>query len=116
MLESITAFLESMIDQASDREKNCYRTVEDYLVRRRENIGVRSVLVPVELGLELPDEVFYHPSVVELASHVVELVIIDNVSLPVHLMTTSLMSMPRRTSRRSTRSKPSETTAITSLP
>jgi len=78
MIEDITDYLESVIDQAADRDMNLYRTVEEYLERRRKNVGVRPVFVPMELGLNLTDEVFYHPVVVTLASYIVELVIIDN--------------------------------------
>ena len=41
---------------------------------------------PFELELELPDEVVYHPVILELASCVVDLVTLDNVSIcfPIH--------------------------------
>ena len=34
----------------------------------------------MELDLDLPDEVFYHPVIVELSVHIADLIILDNVS------------------------------------
>ncbi|TCD62382.1 terpene cyclase [Steccherinum ochraceum] len=78
MIETITEFLESIVDQAADRENDRYRSVEEYLERRRANVGTRPSCVPLELGLHLTDDVFYHPVLVELTDYIVEIIIIDN--------------------------------------
>lgn len=80
MIATIADFLESIVDQAIDRDANRYRTVDQYMERRRRNVGTRPSCVPLELSLNLTDEVFYHPVVEELTDLIVELIIIDNVS------------------------------------
>jgi len=77
MLETIAEFLESIYDQATDRDEDKYRTMEEYLRRRRQNVGTRPSCVPLELGLNSLDEVFYHPVLVELTDYIVEIIIID---------------------------------------
>ena len=49
---------------------------------RRENIGARPSYALAVLDIDIPDEAFYHPSVVELGYIAAEILIIDNVSLP----------------------------------
>ncbi|KAF8904746.1 isoprenoid synthase domain-containing protein [Gymnopilus junonius] len=78
MVESFTAYLESVVEQAADRDNDHIRTVEEYLRNRRENIGARPSYVPMELGFDFPDEVFYHPVIVELSIHIADLIILDN--------------------------------------
>ena len=79
-LESFTAYLNSVIQQAADRDNDTIRSIESYFENRRENIGARPSYVPMELDLDLPDEVFYHPVIVELSVHIADLIILDNVS------------------------------------
>ncbi|PPQ98466.1 hypothetical protein CVT26_013867 [Gymnopilus dilepis] len=78
MVESLTAYLNSVVDQAADRDNDRMRTVEEYLANRRENIGARPSYVPMELGMDFPDDVFYHPVIVELSYDIAELIILDN--------------------------------------
>ncbi|KAF8484312.1 terpenoid synthase [Gautieria morchelliformis] len=78
MVESFTAYLESVIQQAIDRDTNTIRTIDSYFQNRRENIGARPSYVPMELDLDLPDEVFYHPVIVELSIYIADLIILGN--------------------------------------
>ncbi|THH27301.1 hypothetical protein EUX98_g6890 [Antrodiella citrinella] len=78
MLSTLADFLESLVEQAADRDEDRYRTVEEYLRRRRQNVGTKPSCVPLELGLNLADEVFHHPVLVELTDYIVEIIIIDN--------------------------------------
>lgn len=77
-IEAFTDYLHSVVEQAADRDNNHIRTVGSYLKTRRENIGARPSYVPAELGLNLPDEAFYHPVVTELSYNIAELIILDN--------------------------------------
>lgn len=81
MVESFTAYLESVVQQAADRDKDIIRTVDSYLENRRQNIGARPSYVPMELDLNLEDEVFYHPVIVELSYYIADLIIVDNVGV-----------------------------------
>ncbi|KAF9806349.1 hypothetical protein IEO21_08705 [Rhodonia placenta] len=62
-IEAFTDYLNSVVEQAADRDNNHIRTVDSYLKTRRENIGARPSYFPAELGLNLPDEAFYHPDI-----------------------------------------------------
>ncbi len=66
--------------QAADRDHNTYRTVETYMRTRRENIGARPSFVILALDMRLPESVFYHPAMVELAYYIADLIILGNVS------------------------------------
>ena len=70
MVESFTAYLNSVVQQAEDRDNNSIRTIDSYLENRRENIGARPSYVP---DLDLPDHVFYHPVIVQLSIYIAEL-------------------------------------------
>ncbi|KAJ7627810.1 isoprenoid synthase domain-containing protein [Mycena polygramma] len=77
-LDAFNDYLESVVEQAEDRESDTPLTVDGYLKMRRRNIGIRPSFMPAELGLTLPDEVFYHPVVQELQYLIAELVFLDN--------------------------------------
>lgn len=81
-VEAFTDYLNSVIEQAADRDNNTFRTVDSYLKTRKENIGARPSYVPAELGLDLPDEAFYHPVITELSYYIAELIILGNVRPP----------------------------------
>ena len=80
MIKYLTSYLESVVEEAADRDNDIIRTIDSYLENRRENAGFKPSFVPVELELDLTDEVFYHPIIVELSAYVGELIILDNVS------------------------------------
>ena len=85
-LRDVTDYLNSVVQQAEDRDNEIIYSVESYFETRRGNVGVRPCFFPFELELELPDEVVYHPVILELAFCVVDLVTLDNVSIcfPIH--------------------------------
>ncbi|KAF9560259.1 terpenoid synthase [Agrocybe pediades] len=78
MVESLTAYLNSCVEQAADRDNNRYRTVDEYLKNRRENVGIRPSFVPMALAMDFPDRVFHHPVIVELSIYIADLIILDN--------------------------------------
>ncbi|TCD63220.1 terpene cyclase [Steccherinum ochraceum] len=78
MIEAFTDYLNSVVQQAIDRDSDTCNTVEEYLHKRRQNIGIRPSFVPIELGLNLTDDVFYHPVIDQLRLYVGDMVILDN--------------------------------------
>jgi hypothetical protein len=78
-LDSFTAYIRAVAVEALDREHSHCRSIQDYLKLRRDTCGAESCFAIHEMGMELPDEVFYHPLVVELVRCIVELILIDNV-------------------------------------
>jgi len=77
-IEAFTDYLDSVIEQAADRDNDTIRSIDSYFKTRRENIGARPSYVPAELGLDIPDEAFYHPVITELSYYIAELIILDN--------------------------------------
>ena len=78
--KAFTDFLDSVYDQAVGRDTNRLHTVDSYLKARRDNIGAYAAYMPAILGIEIPDEAFYHPMIVNLADLVGDLLSLDNVS------------------------------------
>jgi len=80
-LDDFIMYLRSVIVEATDRDKSVTRDIEGYLSLRRQTVGAQSAFAIYELGLNLVDEVYYHPAVTELINCVAELILIDNVSV-----------------------------------
>ncbi|KAL5510885.1 hypothetical protein ACEPAG_4642 [Sanghuangporus baumii] len=78
MIESFTAHLESVIEQARVRDASISLSIAEYLKNRRENVGTRPSFIPLELDMDLQDEVFYHPAVMDLTQNITDMIIIDN--------------------------------------
>ncbi|KAG1747555.1 isoprenoid synthase domain-containing protein [Suillus lakei] len=77
-LETFTAYLHAVVAEALDREQDHRRSIDDYLKLRRGTIGAKPCFPIFEMGMDIPDEVFYDPVVVELAECSTELILIDN--------------------------------------
>jgi len=78
-LDSFTKYLRAVVVEALDREQGHCRSMDDYLKLRRYTIGAEPSFLLHEMGMDLPDEVFYHPVIMELAENIIDLVLIDNV-------------------------------------
>ena len=92
---AFTNYLYSVVQQAADRDNDHHRTIEEYLENRRENIGAWPSFAILELALNLPDAVFYHPFIIELTTHVIDLLVLDNVSLGIVLWSRQLTDISR---------------------
>ncbi|KAH9926487.1 terpenoid synthase [Fomitopsis serialis] len=66
--EAFTDYLNSIVDQAVDRDNDTFRT----------NIGARPAYIPAIFGIDIPDEAFYHPAVVGLSYLIADILILDN--------------------------------------
>ncbi|KAG1779591.1 terpenoid synthase [Suillus placidus] len=77
-LETFTAYLHAVVAEALDREQGRRRSIDDFLQLRRKTIGAKPCFSISEMGMDFPDEVFYHPVIVDLADCIAELIIIDN--------------------------------------
>ncbi|KAG2035416.1 isoprenoid synthase domain-containing protein [Suillus americanus] len=77
-LDSYTAYLHAVVVEALDREHSRCRSIDDYLKLRRDTCGAQSAFAIYEMGMELPDEVFYDHIIMELVECIVELILIDN--------------------------------------
>ncbi|KAI0371441.1 terpenoid synthase [Pilatotrama ljubarskyi] len=72
-LRDLTNWVESVVLQAVDRCTGATRTIGEFIEIRRDNNGGLPALSPCELHLSIPDEVFYHPRIVELRATIVDM-------------------------------------------
>ncbi|KAG2099847.1 isoprenoid synthase domain-containing protein [Suillus discolor] len=77
-LDTFDEYINSVVVEARDREQGHMRSLDDYLKLRRKTIGVKPCFPILEAGIDLPDEVFYHPVIMDLAECITDLVLIDN--------------------------------------
>ncbi|KAH9036446.1 terpenoid synthase [Lactarius pseudohatsudake] len=77
-LKSFAAFLYAVIDEASDRNAGRIRSITDYLELRRLTAGAFASLFPLELGLDIPDEVMTHPAMESLLGLVADSIVLTN--------------------------------------
>ena len=80
-LKSMSEYLDSVVQQACDRDSSTIRTIDAYFEYRRNNVGTRPSFFALELELDLPDDVFYHHSILELSDCITDMVIVGNVCL-----------------------------------
>jgi hypothetical protein len=73
-------YVHSVTEEAKDRMHNRVRPLEDYLRLRRLTCGGAPTLGLFEFGLDLPNEVICHPTLVSLTKDGIELIFIVNVS------------------------------------
>jgi len=74
------AYTNSIILEAEDRASGHLRTVNDYLILRRDTCGAKPTFSFFGLGLNIPDAVFEHPLMISLIENATDLVAITNVS------------------------------------
>lgn len=72
--------MDAVVQQAEDRTQNHIRTLDSYLDVRRDTIGAKPSFAILELDMDLPDEVFHHPTLESLRVQVIDMLCIGNVS------------------------------------
>ncbi|KAG1833624.1 isoprenoid synthase domain-containing protein [Suillus subalutaceus] len=75
---SYTAYLRAVAVEALDRDEARCRSIGDYIKLRRDTCAAKPAIALYEMGMDLPDDVFYHPIIVELVECIAELTFIDN--------------------------------------
>ena len=73
-------YTKSIILEAEDRVANHQRTVNDYLVLRRDTCGAKPTFSFFGLGLNIPNAVFDNPLMISLIENATDLIAITNVS------------------------------------
>ncbi|KZV89536.1 terpenoid synthase [Exidia glandulosa HHB12029] len=77
-IESFENYTDAVVTQARDRECAFVRDVADYFAVRRHTIGTQPCFVLLQLDLNLPDEVAYHPAIVKLETFATDMIILGN--------------------------------------
>ncbi|KAI0050123.1 terpenoid synthase [Auriscalpium vulgare] len=77
-VDAFTRYTDAVVAEAQDRDETHVRSIDEYFNIRRYTIGAEPSYVPIELAMDIPDEVFFHPMVVKLAQLVTDVIILDN--------------------------------------
>jgi len=72
-------YVESVARQAEDRSKSRVLDLESYFPLRRNTSGAPSTIALYEIDMNIPDEVREHPTIRELETLAVDLIVIANV-------------------------------------
>ena len=117
-ITSFTEYAYAVIDEASDRANGSVRTIKDYLRLTRLTAGPYPCFFPLEMDLDIPDEVMTHPSLEVIRSMAAESLVLGNVSA-VFICSTRLENLILhhvRICTRTTLSKQPDMAAIISSP
>jgi Delta6-protoilludene synthase len=79
-ISDFEAYMKSVIVEADDRVTGKFRTVNDYIIIRRDTCGAKPTFSCLGLGLHIPHEVFENPFFISLLNHAADLIYIVNVS------------------------------------
>jgi hypothetical protein len=74
------AYTKSIILEAEDEVAGHQRTINDYLIFRRDTCGAKPTFSFFALGLNIPDAVFDNPLMISLIEIATDLIEITNVS------------------------------------
>ncbi|KAG1873563.1 terpenoid synthase [Suillus subalutaceus] len=77
-VDSFTTYLRAVAVEVIDREQRHCRSIDDHFKHRRESSGILPWLILCGMEIDLPDEVFYHPAIVDMVECAADLVTIDN--------------------------------------
>ncbi|KAG1873561.1 isoprenoid synthase domain-containing protein [Suillus subalutaceus] len=77
-IDSFTTYLRAVAVEVIDREQRHCRSIDDHFKHRRESSGILPWLMLCGMEIDLPDEVFYHPAIVDMVECAADLVTVDN--------------------------------------
>jgi Delta6-protoilludene synthase len=83
-IASFAEYVYAVIDEALDRAKGSIRTIKDYLRLTRLTAGPYPCFFPIEMDLDMPDEVMTHPSMEMIRSLAAESLVLANVRAQLH--------------------------------
>jgi Delta6-protoilludene synthase len=78
-IKSFVEYVYAVIDEASDRARGSIRGIKDYLRLTRLTAGPYPCFFPIEMDLDIPDEVMTHPSMERIRSLAAESMVLGNV-------------------------------------
>jgi Delta6-protoilludene synthase len=90
-ISDFDAYTKSIILEADDRVAGHIRSVNDYLILRRDTCGAKPTFSFFGLGLNIPDAVFEHHIMISLIEDATDLIVLTNVS---HLIVSSTKDHP----------------------
>lgn len=79
-IDTFDLYTASVVQQAEDRTHAYIRSIDSYLMVRRDTIGAKPSFALLEADMNLPDEVINHPVIVDLSISCIDMLILGNVS------------------------------------
>ena len=79
-ITSFSEYVYAVIEEASDRASGSVRGIKDYLRLTRLTAGPYPCFFPLEMDLDIPEEVMTHPSIERIRSMAAESLVLGNVS------------------------------------
>jgi len=76
--KSFTNYVYGVTDEAFDRTSGHIRSIADYIPLRKLTSGSRATFLCIELGLDIPDEVYEHPVLESLLELTADTIVITN--------------------------------------
>ncbi|KZV87270.1 terpenoid synthase [Exidia glandulosa HHB12029] len=77
-MKTFSLYLDSVIVQADDRDKNYVRTIQEYIDMRRDNIGLRPSLFIGTMKLDMPAPAWDHQYLLDLENIISDFNLFDN--------------------------------------
>jgi hypothetical protein len=79
-IRTFAEYAYAVSDEASDRAKGRIRSITDYLRLTRLTAGPYPCFFPIEMDLDIPEDVLSHPAIEILRSMAAESLVLGNVS------------------------------------
>jgi hypothetical protein len=79
-VSSFAEYAYAVVEEASDRARGSIRGIKDYLRLTRLTAGPYPCFFPIEMDLDIPDQVMTHPSMERIRSLAAESLVLGNVS------------------------------------
>ncbi|KAM7218649.1 Isoprenoid synthase domain containing protein [Rhypophila decipiens] len=77
-IEAFRRYIDSVVQQSSDRDHHCQRDIASYLALRRYTIGAEPSFVLNAMHMDLPDHVVAHPTLKRLEELSTDMIILGN--------------------------------------
>jgi len=77
-IDKFTTYLRAVAVEAIDREQGHCLGIDDHFKHRRETIGTLPWFALHGMEMNLPDEVYHHPAIVDMLECAVDLIAVDN--------------------------------------
>ncbi|KAG2343649.1 terpenoid synthase [Suillus weaverae] len=77
-VDIFTTYVRAVAVEAADREQRHCRSIDDHFKHRRESSGIMVWFVLCGMDMDLPDEVFYHPAIMDMFECAADLITVDN--------------------------------------
>ncbi|KAM7195873.1 terpenoid synthase [Rhypophila sp. PSN 637] len=77
-IEAFQRYVDSVVQQSSDRDNHCQRDIASYFALRRYTIGAEPSFVLNAMHMDLPDHVVAHPTLKRLEELATDMIILGN--------------------------------------